>query len=163
MKAAIFMIGWSVSRETHRIEGAKFYPHFSWDQAKEMHETGLIELQSHSFDMHEGLEADRYASLPADQESTGEYAQAFKEDLLYLENEMESNIGNRVFAYSYPYGEYELQTVQMVKELGYTVTLTVAEGINEIKRGDPASLYELKRINVGSSLPGSDLVNILRN
>lgn len=163
MKAAIFMIGWSVGRETHRIEGAKFYPHFSWDQAREMHETGLIELQSHSFDMHEGKEAARYASLPKGQESTGEYAQAFKADLLYLEEEMERRIGNRIFAYSYPYGEYELQSAQMVKELDYSVTLTVDEGVNEIKRGEPSSLYELKRINVGSLLQSPDLVSLLGN
>lgn len=161
MKATIFMIGWSVGRDKHRIEGAKFYPHFTWEQAKEMHESGHMELQSHSFDLHEDKEAARYASLPSALESTGEYAQAFKEDILYLQNEMEKNIGNEIFAYAYPYGEYELQTLQMLKELDYTVTLTVDGGINEIKRGEPASLYELKRINVGSSLPSSDLVNVL--
>ncbi|SER70836.1 Polysaccharide deacetylase [Gracilibacillus ureilyticus] len=160
MKATIFMIGWSVGRDTHRIEGAKFYPHFSWRQGKEMYESGLIELQNHSFDMHESAEAERYASLPKENEKTGEYARAFMEDTLLLEEEIEQRIGNEVYAYAYPYGEYTLQSEQMLEELGYNVTLSTENGVSTVRRGDPSSLFALKRINAGSKVSSERLVQM---
>ncbi|KAB8136759.1 polysaccharide deacetylase family protein [Gracilibacillus oryzae] len=161
MKATIFMIGWSAGRDTHRIEGADFYPHFTWQQAQEMHASGLIELQNHSFDMHEGNDAERFAALPKEGETTGDYARAFMGDTLKIEEQIEQNVGNDVFAYAYPYGEYVLQTEQMLKDLDYDVTLSVNSGMNTIRRGDPSSLFALKRINAGTEISSSKLVEML--
>lgn len=162
MKASIFMIGWSTGRTTHRIEGAKFYPHFDYAQAKEMHESGLIELQNHTYDMHDPPTAERYATLRKPSESSSEYAHAFKSDLLKNHQLMEQNIGNEVFAFSYPFGEYTLQSEQMLKDLQYKITLTIDPGINVIKKGDPSTLYGLKRINSGSDLSSEALILLLK-
>ena len=162
MKATIFMIGWSTGRTTHRIEGAKFDPHFTYEQAKEMYDSGLVDLHNHSYDMHEGETAERYGALPKADENTAQYEQAFKSDLLKNDQLIEENIGNEVFAFSYPYGKYTVQSEQMLKDIGYTVSLTVKEGINVIKRGDATTLYGLKRINSGSDLSSAGLIERIK-
>lgn len=161
MKATISVIGWSVGRDTHRIEGEKFYPHFSWEQAKEMYDSGLVEIQNHSFDMHEGEDADRFATLPKEGESTGEYSRAFVEDAKKIETQIEANVGNDVFTYTYPYGAYTLQSEQILKDLGYDVTVSINSGVSTIRRGDLSSLFALKRINAGVEVPSARLVEML--
>lgn len=162
MKATIFMIGWSTGRDEHRIPGAKFYPHFSWAEGKEMVESGLIELQNHTYDMHEGKDAERYAALPKENESQKQFELAFKADILKFEQIAEENLQHEVFALSYPYGEFTPQTEQMLKDLGYKVTLTTKSGLNTIKQGNPNELHALNRINVGSDISTEALLTLIK-
>lgn len=51
MKATFFIIGWSVGRRSENGD-ASVMPHFTWQEAKEMSASGLIDIQSHTFDLH---------------------------------------------------------------------------------------------------------------
>ncbi|HAS74810.1 MAG TPA: hypothetical protein DCS67_11760, partial [Clostridiales bacterium UBA8960] len=55
MKAVISIIGWSVGLDYDPIRQRAINPHFTYAQAKEMIDSGLLEIQSHSFDMHDAL------------------------------------------------------------------------------------------------------------
>jgi peptidoglycan/xylan/chitin deacetylase (PgdA/CDA1 family) len=161
MKATIFMIGWSVGKSEHRIPGTKFYPHFSWIEGKEMVDSGLIELQNHTYDMHDGKDAERYAALPKVNESPKQFEQFFKEDILKFEQLAEEQLQHEIFALAYPYGAFTTQTEQMLKDLGYKVTLTTQKGVNVINQGNPNELHALKRINVGSDVPSTSLLTLI--
>lgn len=52
--------------------------------------------------------------------------------------------GERLETFCYPYGEYNVDTLRIVRELGFRCALSVIPGVN--KPGTP--LYELRRIEV---------------
>ncbi|MFC4779120.1 polysaccharide deacetylase family protein [Paenibacillus sp. GCM10023252] len=164
MKATISVIGWSMGRTEHRLEGKNFYRHFTWDEAREMAESGLIDIQNHSVDLHETEPNEYYKRkgvLPNDGESTGAYARAFSEDVQQMAGEIESRIGNTVNVYTYPFGYYSHLSEQVLMDLGYRVTLTTKSGISKVVKGDPRSLFGLMRINAGPEVKSEDLVKLL--
>ena len=54
MKATFFAIGATVGNTEH-YKDTEFpiTPHYSYEQAKEMSDSGLVSIQSHTFDMHQ--------------------------------------------------------------------------------------------------------------
>lgn len=166
MKATISIIGWSVGLNEHRIPSKNFYPHFTWEQAKEMYDSGLIEIENHTTDMHETVTEDSPAStrsgiLQLDNETNGAYSKAFIQDIGGMEEKIETLIGNDVKVFTYPFGYYSHLSEQLLKDMGYRVTLTTTSGINELVKGDPRTLFGLKRINGGPKVPSDVLVNKL--
>ncbi|MHA7963287.1 polysaccharide deacetylase family protein [Paenibacillus sp. CAU 1782] len=165
MHATISAIGWSVGRDEHRLPGKQFYPHFTWEQAKEMEDSGVIDIQNHSFDMHETSPDDsevRNGVLPKEGESTGAYARALTEDLQYMKDQIEEHAGGEVNVFTYPFGYYTHLSEQVLKDLGYRSTLSTKSGLNEIVKGDTRTLFALKRINAGPEVPSEVLVQRLQ-
>lgn len=165
MNATISVIGWSLGRTEHRIQGKQFYPHFTWAEAKEMQDSGVIDIQNHSFDMHESVPDDpkvRSGVLPKAGESSGDYARSLENDVQFLKEQIHSEVGNTVNLFTYPFGYYTHLSEQVLKDLGYRSTLSTRTGHNVIVKGDPRTLYALKRINGGPEVPSEELVNRLR-
>ena len=67
MKATFFAIGATVGNTEH-YKDTEFpiTPHYSYEQAKEMSDSGLVSIQSHTFDMHQWApyEPVSYTQLP---------------------------------------------------------------------------------------------------
>jgi len=164
MKATISVIGWSVGETKYKGTDRDIIPHFTWEQAREMVESGHIDIQNHTYDMHNPNtpeEPSRRGVLPEPGESSGAYARALAEDVLRNERNIERHVGNDVFALAYPYGEYTFLSELVLQDLGYKVTLSTRNGINTIRQGDPLSLFALKRINAGPDIPSAELVQTL--
>ncbi|MCR2802827.1 polysaccharide deacetylase family protein [Paenibacillus soyae] len=165
MNATISIIGWSVGREEHRIPGKQFYPHFTWEQADEMDDSGVIDIQNHSYDMHESDPENttvRSGVLQMKDETNGAYAEAFRTDIGGMEAMIEHKLGNEVNVFTYPFGYYSHLSEQLLKDMGYRATLTTTSGISEIVKGDPRTLFALKRINGGPEVPSDQLVRLLQ-
>lgn len=164
MKATIAVIGWSVGETKYKGTDRDILPHFTWEEAREMFESGHIDIQNHTYDMHNPNtpeEPSRRGVLQMADESTGDYARALAEDLGKLTALIEENVGNEVYAFAYPYGEYSLMSELILQELGFRVTLSTKKGIQIVKQGQPQTLYAMKRINAGPELSGEDLVGLL--
>ena len=56
MPAVVFPIGISVGKDTYKDTEIPITPHFTWEQAVEMANSGLISLQSHTYDLHQKTE-----------------------------------------------------------------------------------------------------------
>lgn len=156
MKATISVVGWSMGRKYHKDGVTKINEHFTWKQAKEMYDSGLIDIQHHTFDLHNlgdnktcGKGVSRMSH-----ESIEQYKQRFIKDTLKLKNLIEEKIGNKVFVFTYPYGVYNEISEEIIKELGFKVSLTVEEGVNDFSNG----LYLLKRINMPHYKPSVELM-----
>ncbi|MCX7921326.1 MAG: polysaccharide deacetylase family protein [Clostridia bacterium] len=164
MKATIAVIGWSVGKTKYKNTDKPINPHFTWEQGREMYESGHIDIQNHTFDLHEPNETEypyRRGVLQKKDELDGPYSIVLKQDCLKMNNLIEANVGNKVIALTYPFGAFSHLSEQVMYELGYKLTLTTKPGINRIKKGDPQSLFELKRINASYELPSKDLVDKL--
>ncbi|MDQ6418030.1 polysaccharide deacetylase family protein [Paenibacillus sp. LHD-117] len=165
MNATISMIGWSTGREEHRIKGKQFYPHFTWSQAREMQQSGVIDIQNHTFDLHESLPDDpsvRAGVLRKNDETDAAYAQTFENDASFMADLIEKETGSKVNVFTYPFGYYSHLSEQILMDMGYRATLTTTPGISQIRQGDKRSLFALKRINGSPEVPSDVLVQMLQ-
>ena len=86
MQATIFAIGVSVGKDTYKDTDHAMTPHFGADEAREMVDSGLISVQSHTFDMHQwppfedGNAQVRETLLPFDGEADADYEAAVEAD-----------------------------------------------------------------------------------
>ena len=51
--AVIFVVGSSVGKDTYKETGAPILPHFGLEEIEEMEKSGLISVQSHTYDLHQ--------------------------------------------------------------------------------------------------------------
>jgi peptidoglycan/xylan/chitin deacetylase (PgdA/CDA1 family) len=161
MKATIYVIG-SAMRENNHSPNTYGIPKLSWEQAKEMYQAGVIEIQSHTYDMHK-KEPTRSGKLAAviqtpimingKLETTEQYEKRVKEDLIKNKQLIEEKVGNKVVSFAYPYGAFSASAEKLLKETGHQMTLTVKPGVNSEGKGP----YKLYRINVPSGMSGQDI------
>lgn len=101
--------------------------HFlSWDQIKEMYNSGLVSIHSHG----------RIHVNSAEFE-TNQYAQ----DVLSAHTDIENNLGKSISkVFTYPYGLYQEEKIAAISELGFVQNLTDNK-INESKTLDMSRLH----------------------
>ncbi len=164
MKAVINIIGVSAGKDTYKDTGAAIIPHFSYEEAREMAESGVIEIQSHSYDMHnsEGLDKDyRQGVYKKAGETEEEYIDAFCSDFRKSEREIYENTGQRVISYAYPNGYYTTLSEVLLSRMGVRITMTVEEGMNTVIKGLPQTLRAMKRYRMHEGITGDQLVEQL--
>lgn len=164
-KATVFAVGATMGANTYKDTGNPIYPHFNYTQAKEMYDSGTVDIQSHTYDFHRVKEWDeeyRDGASKLKGESDKEFADLFKADLIKSKTEIEQNVGNRVFALSYPEGIHSALTDVCARECGFDITVTVDEGINTVVKGLPQSLYNLKRIGMYTNIDSKRLIELIR-
>jgi peptidoglycan/xylan/chitin deacetylase (PgdA/CDA1 family) len=160
--AVIFTVGATFGKDEYM--GKAINPHFGTDEAREMIASGLIEVESHTFDMHnaEGYNAvARPGALRLETETEEEYIAAFRADF-QAESELISGIsGKPAQALSYPHGLSDDLSAVLLNELGVKATFTTRHGRETIIKGLPASLLGLKRIAAGENMSGDTLRQII--
>lgn len=137
MKATIFVIAQRVGDHTVK------YPHFTWQQAKEMEDSGVIEIESHS--------------LTHPDFSTIGYAETVRQMRLskYL---IEKNLGKTCDYMAYPYGFTNAFSADVAKKAGYKLTCLVG---NDGANGKGADLYSIKRLNVSAYMTSEYLMEYI--
>lgn len=165
-KATIFAIGSSVGKDTYKDTGIPMNPHFNYNQAREMNLSGLVSVQSHTYDMHqsarhEGRENCRSNILRLEGESVIDYVRNLRNDFIKSRAETEGQIGAKLFALAYPGGRYDALTEAVLKSLGVRVTFSTTLGENYVKHGDAQSLYALNRYNMNDGVDSETLAQWL--
>lgn len=157
-RAAIFPIGVSMGKDTYKETGVAMIPHFSVAQSREMLASGVIELGSHGYDVHEVAGRDeepiRIGALPKADETETEYALFMHEDCA----KMRGLIGMDTPAFAYPYGKCSILTEIVLRNEGVRVTLTMEPKLNTVIKGMPQSLLQLGRMNVTDDMSGEDIL-----
>jgi len=165
MQASVFIIGVSHGRSHYRDTDHKILPRFNDEQAREMVRSGIISIQSHSYDMHQfGPFEDgpfREGVLQMEGESNKDYIQAFIADFLQAASQIDDMVDQRPFVYSYPYGFFNDTTDRLLRDLGVKVTLTVEEGVNTVVVGSPGALFGMNRLNVPGNMMPEGLLDML--
>ena len=165
MKATVFVVGVTVGAETYKDTGAEIFPHFTWEEALEY--ADVIDLQSHSYDLHrvEALDGEnfRFGAIPQEGESEASYIQLFREDFLQSKKDLEANTGKAAVAFAYPHGAKSDLTEVLLSEMGVTVTFGTEEGVNTLVKGLPQSLRGLLRMGVYQETTGEQLLSWLED
>ncbi len=162
MKATIFAVGSSWGASTYKDTDHSIFPHLSTAQAKEMVESGLISIQSHSFDLHQ---AAAYETAPAyenmlksENESEEAYIARLQADQEKMAALLRQELGYAPIALAYPHGKSDLFSETVLGQQGIQVTFGTQEGINTLVCGLPQSLRNLRRISVYPSSTAEQLI-----
>ena len=109
----------------------------SWDQLREMQNSGLVEIASHSYDLHHGIAAnpqgnaipaavaDSWDASQKRYESSEEYAARIREDLSRSSDEIREKLGRAPRAILWPYGAYTQVSQQIAESLGMISSFTL--------------------------------------
>ena len=118
------------------------YGYCSADVLKEMSESGFVEIQNHTYDMH-NLQP-RKGILRKTNESAEDYKNALTQDLQKSQTFFREKVGVNPVCFVYPYGFNSSESLGIINENGFLCTMTVSEKPNYISR-NPDSLFELGR------------------
>ncbi|HET9555390.1 MAG TPA: poly-beta-1,6-N-acetyl-D-glucosamine N-deacetylase PgaB [Anaeromyxobacteraceae bacterium] len=164
--AVINVVGaWLEEQGTVDFDGQKL-PRgklLSWKELKEMSEDGLVEVGSHTFDLHKGIlgnpqgnkqpagttrhyDAGRY-------EDEAGYRKRIQADLERSVALVKRHTGRAPRVIAWPYGRYNHATREIAERLGLTVGLTLDDGANTHE----TPLWGLRRILVESTMALWDL------
>lgn len=117
----------------------------SWEVCREMLASELIEIGSHTYNLHEPVPG-MPLGIPR---RSGESRQAYEErvftDIETSIQLLESNLGCKITFFAYPYGSTDAWASAFLRE-HFAVTVTTVERVANISGG----LYDLPRYNINS-------------
>ncbi|WFR59224.1 polysaccharide deacetylase family protein [Anaerocolumna sp. AGMB13025] len=132
------------------------YAVITWDDIYEMDQSGLVEIQNHSYNLHH-IRNGRYGCYKKQDESVDQYEEVITEDLNTLQKKVLEVTDKIPTTFTYPYGKYNNLTESIIKKLGFKATLSCTYGVN-IVTNDPESLFGLKRICRSHNQPIGKLI-----
>jgi len=127
----------------------------AWDEVKALHDSGIIEIGAHTYNMHNYKP--RFGIKRMEGETDDAYLAALVSDDTRL-RDMLMEIGIEPNCFAYPFGAYHSDSKELVSSLGYKMIFTTNRQINRIKRGDADTLLSLGRINRESEWSGDETV-----
>ena len=139
----------------------------SWDEAREMQASGLIEFASHAYDLHRGVRANpqgnlvpgaitwRYDPHTRTYEDDAQYIARIRADLIHSRTMMETNFGHPPRTIVWPYGRYTGPALRVATELGFDFALSLEP--------EPAYTSDLHAIQRYIPTDRPSLADIVRN
>jgi biofilm PGA synthesis lipoprotein PgaB len=146
---AAIVTGWietdpDVTQAGRKLTRADF---LTWDEVRALAASGRIELASHSHDFHRGIPGNpqgneqpaavtrAYASHGYEDDAT--YRERVHADLAASVRALARETGRSPRAIAWPYGAHNATLMAAAHELGLTLTLTLADGRNELSTATP--------------------------
>ncbi len=141
--------------ETHENQQVKYGDQLknrkdflSWAQVRDMMDSGLIEIASHSHDLHRGIQGNPQGnSQPAAvtrefnvkqqrYETDDNYVQRISADLKRSSDILLRHTGKRPRVMVWPYGAYSQQTHALAKQQGMLLSVALASKANRVEKAD---------------------------
>lgn len=144
MKAVISLIG------HHLDDGDAWF--LTWDQCREMQESGFVEFGSHTYSQHPAETCIRRK----EGEDQLQYGARVFADVQKSIDRMETELGVPVIFLAYPNGRYDAWSDAFMEE-HFQVTVSTDFGTADISSG----LYKLPRYNVNMDNPPSQYLPVL--
>jgi len=148
MKAVVSIIGkhtdlFSVSTDYKSVN----WSHLTWDQCREMQQSGLVEIENHTYDMHDNISGKRYGIRIREGESLADYKQALLSDIGGLSDEIQQETGVRPIVFAYPFGALCRESKPILTEMGFRIILTCEEKVNALSPPEAGEPLVLRRFN----------------
>lgn len=145
--ASIFIVTSTVGHTPEM--GTVSYPHFTWEQAKEMQDSGLVEINSHTHS-HKNIATLTTAEL--------------QKEIRFSKYLIEKNLEKYCYTFAYPYGGYRSDTEQLIKYAGYKMHIKVYDSQSEeiyLANTKSDGLTNIKRITVRGDMSEIDLIDTI--
>lgn len=119
------------------------YSHVTWTHINEMVQSGLVEIQNHTYNLHSNKKS-RIGCTKSRSECLEQYKKVLTQDLTKMQERALKETGKEPTAFVYPFGAISKQAPEIVKSLGFKATFCCEGRINNITK-DPDCLYHLCR------------------
>lgn len=161
---SVAVIGVSEGKETYKETGTAIIPHFSLEQAKPWVDKGVIELFSHTYDMHQG-DLDPKGHRESVKRMEGETPEQYKAALEADFAKSLAQLGDLgVPALAYPHGAHTPEAEQAARAVGIKLTMATQSGMNYLVPGKtPEKLLLMNRTTVTQKHTGEGLLNAIAN
>ena len=128
-------------------------PLMNWEQVREVANSGLVEIASHTYDLHTGILANPQGNTQAAAvtrlyddpmliyENDGQYQARIHTAMFKSAEFIFQHTGIRPRVMVWPYGEYNALTIAEAKEAGFQITMGLVDGFNTL-----ANLDVLRRL-----------------
>lgn len=146
-----FVVGALADRYTELDDHNLNYSNLNWQEIKEMCEGNIIEIQSHSFDLHKNT-ANRSGAKKKKSETIEQYREFLSADAAKMKMKMLEHTGNAPVAFAYPFGSFSPESKDILKSCGIKAIFTCEERVNIIKKAEPECLFGLGRYNRPSGI-----------
>lgn len=168
MRACFFVIGWSVGRTNQESSVEGITPHFTWQEAREMAESGLVEIQNHTYDLHseEGLsygkgEATGKGVSKLSLEPAYNYQYRLISDFKYNNELIQKATGQSPTILAYPMGIRNFESDFTVQDAGLLGAVTTEKAVRVyLTRLD---LRAMPRLNITMAIRSQNLVKYIEN
>lgn len=145
MRAVLSPVGTLTEQFTASDDtGHEVWSYCTGAQLKEMSDSGVMEIQNHSYDFHSL--SPRRGCLRKSGEDKASYQETFLSDTRRAQELFVSLEIPEPVCYTYPYGACNDETDALVKQYGFVATLSCEEGVAHITR-DSACLTGIRRCN----------------
>ena len=112
----------------------------SWDEAREMAASGLVEFASHSYALHRNVRADphgtqrpaavaRIHDATSGYETPARYRERLSADLARARESMRAQLGKAPRALAWPYGRDRADSVEIARAAGFEIAFTLDAGL----------------------------------
>lgn len=143
----------------------------SWTELKTMQDSGLVEIGSHSYNLHRGVIGNpqgnsepaaitrEYDAKTKNYESDKAYAARIYKDLKKNNSVLKAHGLRSPRVMVWPYGRYNMQTINIAKKLGMPIAISLDDGPDHIKK----SLGQMNRILIEGNMTTDNLAQEIQN
>ncbi len=130
----------------------------TWQQVREIGRSKLVEIASHTWNFHYGIEANPTGSkLPAfvnrmyfsnneRYETEAEYRNRIRQDAVKMTEKLKANAGVNAQVFVWPYGAANGIAIEELKKLGYDMFFTLESGL-----GNTSQLDSIPRVLIANN------------
>lgn len=142
-KAVIAVIGYYTDIYSQSEEKSAYYSHVTWDEIKEMNESGLVEIANHTYNLHSQKSGKMgVARLSGENDET--YFSRVSEDILRMQDLLFEKTGIDSDIFVYPFGIAPSASKELIKKLGFICSFSCEEKKSVITH-NADSLFNLGR------------------
>jgi biofilm PGA synthesis lipoprotein PgaB len=138
----------------------------TWDQVREISQSGLVEIAAHTDASHKGILANpqgnlqpaaatrRYDATTGRYETEAAFQARMRSDVVAISEKIRKAVGYTPRIWVWPYGTADGSTLQVVNEQGYQMALTLDDGLDALD-----NLMSSPRFLVASDPDGEHFAN----
>lgn len=113
------------------------YANTGWEELREMLQSGVFELASHTYNMHgDGKNGGRKGIQKMAGEDVTSYQQALYDDLSHMNQLCEEHLDTAPRIFAYPFGAICKESAPVLKEMNFEILLSCEEKVSSISQGD---------------------------
>ena len=120
------------------------YAYITWEELSQIATEDVLEIASHSFDLHQNT-GGRVGARKKSGETWEAYTDVLKADDDKIRTAL-ARRGIKIDCFAFPFGAQNIESDGIMKDLGYTATLSCEEKMNFINK-NPQCLYHIRRYN----------------
>ncbi|GHB08778.1 poly-beta-1,6-N-acetyl-D-glucosamine N-deacetylase PgaB [Modicisalibacter luteus] len=115
----------------------------TWDELREMQQSPLVEIASHTYDLHKGIIGNPFGNQqpaattsawsPSGYESESEYVTRIRNDMQTTRQRFQDELGKGPRIMIWPYGAYSNVTLELAAEAGMPHTFSLLGHVNNVQ------------------------------